>query len=229
VSVSDGDEVNRGVPLIAVAAALSFASGAMDITSFTRLGMVFSSVMTGNLVLFGLAAERASGELALHTAVAIGSYVLGVALGSLVGRDAGSPHALWPPRVTAILIVESVVFAGFTIGWELSSGHPAGNSQYFLLAAAALAMGLQSEAVRKVGTRLSTTYLTGALTATVASFVTRTKGVRNDLNLAVLASAAAGAAAGGALIRLVPAALPVLPVVAVVGVVAAVATVGVRE
>lgn len=48
----------RNVPLTALAAALTFGAGAIDIASFTRLGGVFSSVMTGNLVLLGLAAAH---------------------------------------------------------------------------------------------------------------------------------------------------------------------------
>jgi uncharacterized membrane protein YoaK (UPF0700 family) len=48
----------HGVPLIVLAAALAFASGAMDVAAFIKLGQVFCSVMTGNLVLLGLAAAR---------------------------------------------------------------------------------------------------------------------------------------------------------------------------
>ena len=66
-----GTHLRHNVPLIALAAALAFGTGAMDVASFTQLGGVFSSVMTGNLVLLGLAAARPSGELAAHTALAI--------------------------------------------------------------------------------------------------------------------------------------------------------------
>jgi hypothetical protein len=74
-------------------------SGAIDITSFTRLGTVFSSVMTGNLVLLGLAVERASGELASHTAPAFAGYILGVALGSLMCREAAMGGDSWREQV----------------------------------------------------------------------------------------------------------------------------------
>jgi uncharacterized membrane protein YoaK (UPF0700 family) len=219
-----------GIPLIVVAATLSFVSGVMDITSFTRLGMVFSSVMTGNLVLFGLAAERASGGLALHAAVAIASYIFGVALGGLVFRDAGSREVLWPRKVTAALALELLAVTGFTIAWELVNGRPTGNSQFLLLTLAALAMGLQSEAMRNVGTTLSTTYLTGTITSTVASFVTGARHAReNRLNLAILGSVTLGAAAAGGLISVVPVALPVLPMVSLIAIVVVARTVGVHE
>ena len=75
-----------------IAVALTFASGAMDVASFTRLGSVFTSVMTGNIVLWGLAAARGSLTLASHTAVAIVGYITGVAAGSRIAvgvRGAG--------------------------------------------------------------------------------------------------------------------------------------------
>jgi uncharacterized membrane protein YoaK (UPF0700 family) len=74
--------------LTVIAVALTFASGAMDVASFTRLGSVFTSVMTGNIVLWGLAAARGSLTLASHTAVAIVGYIAGVAGGSRIAVEA---------------------------------------------------------------------------------------------------------------------------------------------
>ena len=73
-----------------VAVVLTFASGASDVASFTRLGNVFSSVMTGNITLFGLSVARGSGSLAAHTTVAFAGYVVGVVVGdrAAVGRPA---------------------------------------------------------------------------------------------------------------------------------------------
>ena len=80
-----------GRVLTVIAVALTFASGAMDVASFTRLGSVFTSVMTGNIVLWGLAAARGSLTLASHTAVAIVGYIAGVAGGSRIA--VGAPGA----------------------------------------------------------------------------------------------------------------------------------------
>jgi len=71
--------------LTVIAIALTFASGAADVASFTRLGGVFTSVMTGNIVLWGLAAARGSLTLAAHTAVSIAGYIAGVAGGAILG------------------------------------------------------------------------------------------------------------------------------------------------
>src|SRR5581483_6572827 len=108
---------------------------------------------------------------------------------------------------------------GLTMGWELTGSHPLGAWQWSLLAVAALAMGLQTAAMRHVGTTLSTTYLTGTLTSAVASLASRRQSLRHTrLKVAVLVALAAGAA-GGALLAALPATLPVLPVSAVAAVV----------
>jgi uncharacterized membrane protein YoaK (UPF0700 family) len=228
--VNREEQSSRGVPLVVQAVALTFASGATDITSFTRLGEVFSSVMTGNLVLLGLAVERASGDLAAHTLVAFVGYIAGVATGTLIVGSAQDQDSLWPGRVTTTLVVELVVFAGFAVGWEIAGSHPGGAPQLLLLAAASLAMGLQSAAVRSIGTRVATTYLTGTLTGVVASLVNRGPHIReNRMNLAVLGAAAAGAAAGGGLIAAAPGALPVLQIGALFGVIIVAIRFGVAE
>lgn len=177
--------------------------------------------MTGNLILLGLAVARASGVLAAHTAVAFGGYTAGAAIGAVIGARSGSEDELWPAAVTASLVIEVAVFAVFTAGWELAGADPAGAWQLGLLATAALAMGLQSAAMRSVRTPLATTYLTGTLTGAVAELVK--SGRRADgigLSVTVLAAAAAGAAAGGGVLAVAPAALPALPMGAVTAVVA---------
>ena len=58
---------------------LAVTSGGADALGFLALGNAFTSVMTGNMVLFGVAtAHRDSGAMAL-TAVAIGAFVAGAA------------------------------------------------------------------------------------------------------------------------------------------------------
>ena len=92
--MNDGPK-QRVMTLIAIA--LTFGSGAMDVTSFTRLGNVLTSVMTGNIVLWGLAAARGSATLASHSTVAIAGYIAGVAAATWIAHgftgkaDAGKP------------------------------------------------------------------------------------------------------------------------------------------
>jgi len=78
----------REQSLTLIAIALTFGSGAADVASFTRLGNVFTSVMTGNIVLWGLAAASRSLTLFSHTAVAIAGSMFGVAGGPWVAKGA---------------------------------------------------------------------------------------------------------------------------------------------
>lgn len=67
----------RRITLTAIV--LTIGTGGIDVVSFTRLGGVFTSVMTANIVLLGLSIARTSGTLAAHAALSVGCYVAGVA------------------------------------------------------------------------------------------------------------------------------------------------------
>jgi len=87
-----------------------------------------------------------------------------------------------------------------------------------LIAALAVAMGIQSAAVRQLG-GLSTTYLTGTLTAVMAELVTRDRAPGLARRVGVFAAIVAGAAAGGLVAEDAPAWLPAVimtPLAAVV-------------
>ncbi|MGB9278821.1 MAG: YoaK family protein [Pseudonocardiaceae bacterium] len=222
--MSLGSHPPRNVPLTFLAIALTFGTGAMDVASFTRLGGVFSSVMTGNLVLLGLAAARPSGDLAAHTALAFAGYVTGAALGTWIAGPSRPHGQTWPVAVTLTLVVELAVMGAFSAGWELTQGQPAGGPQLVLVVVATLGMGLQSAAVRGLGASVSTTYLTGTLTGVVASLVAKQRPHHlNHRSVAILAAVAAGAAVGGALILTAPAILPAVPLATVTVVIAAAA------
>ncbi len=134
------------MPLAFLAVALTFGTGAMDVASFTRLGGVFSSVMTGNLVLLGLAAARPSGELAAHTASAFAGYVTGAALGTWIAGSPRPREQTWPVAVTVTLVVELAVMGAFSAGWGLTHGQPTGGPQLVLIVVATL--GMDSKAPR---------------------------------------------------------------------------------
>lgn len=200
-----------------VAVVLTFASGASDVASFTRLGNVFSSVMTGNITLFGLSVASRSGSLAAHTAVAFAGYVVGVVVGArAVGRPAerGS-GGHWPPRLTLTLLTELALLAGVLIGWELTGTRPSGTAQFVILAVAACAMGIQSAAVNQMGLgNVSTTFLTGTLTGLVSAIV-RSRSKPGARQAGVLAGLVVGALLAGVLDATAPAAVPLLPLLGV--------------
>jgi uncharacterized membrane protein YoaK (UPF0700 family) len=200
------------VPLTVLLVALTLGTGAMDVVSFTRLGGVFSSVMTGNLVVLGLAAARRSGELAAHTTLACAGYVTGAALGTWIAGPPSPREQTWPVAVTLALVVELAVMGAFTAGWELTDAQPTGSPQLVLVVVATLGMGLQSAAVRGLGTSVSTTYLTGTLTGVVASLVAKQRSRHIDYRgVAVLTAVAVGATVGAVLVLTAPAVFPALP------------------
>ena len=212
--------------LTLIAIALTFGSGAADVASFTRLGNVFTSVMTGNIVLLGLAVAQRSLTLASHTLVSIAGYIAGVAAGTWIAhgvkeRDAGpvsGEAGVLPTHVIWVLLAELMLLAGFTAGWEVSGARPTGWAQFSLLATLAAAMGVQSSAVKDMGlTEVSTTYLTGTLTGLVSSLASPGQDTPHGLRrFGVLIGLVAGASLCGLLVATAADAVPVLPLAALV-------------
>jgi uncharacterized membrane protein YoaK (UPF0700 family) len=215
--------------LTLIAIALTFGSGAMDVASFTRLGEVFTSVMTGNIVLWGLAAARGSLSLASHTVTSIAGYIIGVAGGTWVAHGfkasgGSAPEgdesrvSVLPAHISWALFAELILLAGFTVGWEITGSRPAGWAEYVLLAVAAAAMGVQASAVNEMGlANVSTTFLTGTLTGLVSSLVSPGQDTPHGLRrFGVLIGLAAGAGLCGLLLATAAAVVPVLPLAALI-------------
>ena len=97
---------------------LTLTTGAVDVTSFLALGNVFSSVVTGDLVLLGAAAGTGRPELAVHSGVALAGYLAGVMAGAPLAVRWHHASGTWPPSVTVTLAVELVILVarGLTNG-----------------------------------------------------------------------------------------------------------------
>jgi uncharacterized membrane protein YoaK (UPF0700 family) len=188
---------------------LTLTTGAVDVTSFLALGYVFSSVVTGDLVLLGAAAGTGRPELAVHSGVALAGYLAGVMAGAPLAARWHHASGTWPPSVTVTLAVELVILVAFSVGWELAGTHPSGAGQLALVAVLAAAMGLQAAAVRRLG-QMSTTYLTSTLTALVAGLVTGSKPDGMARSLGVLATLIIGAIAASVLLEEARAWLPLV-------------------
>ena len=205
----------------AVAAVLTFGTGALDVIALTHLGGVFASVMTGNFALTGLALAHSDGALLTHTAVGLVGYVLGVAAGTRITGRHQPGEALWPRSVTAALAVQFGVLFSLAVGWEAAGAAPTGAAQLVLLAAAAADMGLQSAAMRGLGVTVTTTYLTGTLTGLIAAFAGSLRARSEPAAVAALIAIVGGAACAGLVLATAPAAVPLLmlaPVAAVLAV-----------
>ena len=196
-----------------LALVLAFGAGATDAITFSRLGDVFASVMTGNLVLLGLSLGSGETTVVGRVALALAAFVVGVLGAGVITRGAPG-DAVWPRHVTRVLIVELVVMAVFTAAWLAAGARPDGTDQTLLLAGASFAMGLQSGAVIAVGIPgLSTTYLTGTLTTFLTTLAHR--GQVHLPGLGILAAALVGAFTAALAIRYADHVAPALPLGAI--------------
>ena len=178
----------------ALVVVLGLTTGAMNAVTFLRLGNVFSSVLTGNLVLLGVAAGQRHASLALHGGLALASFSLGVLAGSAITGAARDGQPAWPHRTTATLAIELVVLAGFSGGWLAAGGLPFGAARLALLGVASAAMGLQTAAVRHLG-QMSSTYLTSTFTGLLQALAVRRWPSGWQRSAGVLATLVLGAAA----------------------------------
>ena len=193
--------------------ALGVTTGATDVAGFERLGHVFAGVVTGNLVLLGIGGVRRDGSLALSAGCAVVGFLIGVLAAASGRRHKGDEEErVWPPGVTVALVCAGVLLLVFTVGWEATGGHPGREVQAVLLPIVAVAMGIQTTAVRRLGP-LSTAYLTGTLTALLEGLADRHWSTEESRGVAIIIAAIAGAATATLVIDHSPAFLPLVPLV----------------
>lgn len=207
---------------------LALTTGALDAVTFLRLGRVFSSVITGNLALLGVAAGKQDGGLAENAGLALAGYVLGVLCGGALTGTAAEGQPVWPRRVTVALAAELLLLAGFSGGWLTLGGRPSGGPRLVLLAVAAAAMGAQSTAVRGLG-QMSTTYLTSTLTGLLEALAVRRWPSAWRRSTGILLAFVAGAVGGSAAALRAPALVPAAIMVPIALVVVGSLTTGLRS
>jgi uncharacterized membrane protein YoaK (UPF0700 family) len=201
----DGARAGARVALVALTA----TTGSLDVTAFLRLGGVFASVMTSNLVFVGVAVVKTEAAFGARCAVAILSFVVGVSLGSAVAPPSGRENRLGTRPLSLLLTGELVVLVAYTTWWIVVDARPVGWTRVVLLGAIALAMGGQSAAARQLGNpNVGTTYLTGTVTSLAASLAGRRR--PDAESVVVLVALIAGAAAGVALLDAAPVTVPLL-------------------
>ncbi len=152
---------------------LTWAAGCIDAIGYLGLGHVFTANMTGNTVLLGLAIGQAHVRAVLRTLVALGGFAGGLALGALVVGHAREA-APWPAGVTRAVALEMVLLGALALSWALTGEPREPGTVHALIALCALAMGIQSAAVRRLSVPgIVTTYITGTLTSIVLGLVPR--------------------------------------------------------
>jgi uncharacterized membrane protein YoaK (UPF0700 family) len=174
---------------------LTLTTGTLDAVSFVKLGKVFSSVITGNLALLGIAAGERSASLAENAALALAGYAAGAAAASLIAGIPEPGQPVWPHHVTRALAAETAVLAAFSGLWLADGASPAGGSRVALLVMAGVVMGMQSATIRRLG-QMSTTYLTSTLTAIITDLALRRRPADGGRSGGILLAFVIGAALG---------------------------------
>src|SRR5258706_4802493 len=191
--------------------ALTVSSGAVDAISFLALGKVFSAFMTGNIAFLGLRLAGASSPGAVAIFSSMLSFAVGVYLSTRIVNT--SSGGLWPERVTLALGVSLIAHAAFVAIWFASSGQPSGNVAHVLLGLWALAMGIQSAAVRTLHVEAIFTTAANATVILLVSDISHwsaTVAVRRRF-ASILISLFIGATLGRLLLVPAPIYAPILP------------------
>lgn len=219
---------------------LTASSGAVDAISFLGLGKVFTAFMTGNIGFLGMALSgNAGAPSAIAVLVSMAAFAVGVYLATRIvapskrtaEKDSDTPHrAVWPRPVTLCLGLSLLPHLCFVTIWLAESGEPSVAMTRALLASWALAMGMQSGAVRRLDV---TGVFTTAATATYIFLIGNAGSDRPASEegrrwFGVIVSLLIGATAGGLMLGYLPAYAPILPLVITAGVVAS-ATMGFRR
>jgi uncharacterized membrane protein YoaK (UPF0700 family) len=200
----------------ALLVALTFGAGAVDAVAFLGLH-VFTAVMTGNLVLLGVAIGQGAAGNAFRGFVAVGGYGFGVLAGArIVGVL--PPERLWSSRVARALTLEAGLQAVFLGGWIVTGAKPDGVAAWALIATSGIAMGLQAALTRAMAPGRSTTYLTGTLTGLLSEL--SALGVRPDWwhRAAIVISLVCGALVGAMAFTSAPLFAPSIPLLVLAGV-----------
>jgi uncharacterized membrane protein YoaK (UPF0700 family) len=154
------------------AMALAATSGATDAIGFLSLGHVFTSAMTGNLVLLGISLGHRNGERAGRVLASLACFMVGAALGARIARSRKADDPVWPPAITNALAIEAVIFVVYAACWWSVGARPDIVGKAVLLGLGAVALGIQSSAMQRFGVGLNTTFLSGSLTTLVGQLAT---------------------------------------------------------
>lgn len=125
--------------------ALTVIAGILDATTILRLGHVFVSTITGNIVFLGLAAAGAKGFEVITPAVAIGGFLVGVLVGGRACRAARSHRGRALRNVLGVKVaLATVVLLTVTLTDERFSD----GVVYVVVVLLSISMGAQLAAIR---------------------------------------------------------------------------------
>jgi uncharacterized membrane protein YoaK (UPF0700 family) len=155
---------------------LAMAAGGMDALGLLGLGLVFTSALSGNTVLLGIAlAQGRLGEAILCSVVFLG-FIPGAIIGAAYMRSRPkSSHWSW--RITCALAIELSILLVFIV-WLVSIGDAKSTTDLLpLVLLSSLAMGLQYMTMLRLNVSgVTTTFVTSTVVNLVCRMVVPEKG-----------------------------------------------------
>jgi uncharacterized membrane protein YoaK (UPF0700 family) len=213
-------------PLPVLLLVMTTATGLVDAVSVLGLGRVFVANMTGNVVFLGFAVAGIPGFSLAASLAALGGFLVGALAGGALASARAQRRGHLLRDVALIEVVLLLVGVGLL---ATVTGTPGSGIASAVAAPAAVALGLQNSAVRRLAVPdLTTTVLTMTLTGIAADVRSAGRPVVTRRVLAV-ATMFVGALAGALLVLHVGLAWALLPAPVLLAVVAGVLAVAVRR
>jgi len=179
---------------------LTFTTGLVDAVSYLGLGRVFTANMTGNVVLLGFGVVGAGGLPVVSPLVSLCAFLAGaVGSGRLAARFASDRRV----HLARTLAIEVALIAVAVVLAATGAVHANRFSGDLVIALLALAMGVRSATVRRLGVPdLSTVVLTMTLIGLASdSPIAGHDGAGSLRRGGAVAAMFAGAVAGALLLR----------------------------
>lgn len=156
---------------------LAGVAGSIDVMSYFGLGHVFTANMTGNTIMLGLSIGQGKLSSSLHSLTAVAGFISGAFLGAFMVENKAKS---WITYITRTMAVEGCIIVVFALLWYRHNQTRGDISLYLSISLSAIAMGVQSAAIRHLHIPgIVTTFITGTITSIGMSAV---KGLRQGFN-----------------------------------------------
>jgi uncharacterized membrane protein YoaK (UPF0700 family) len=153
---------------------LASVAGSIDVMSYYRLNHVFTANMTGNTILLGLSIGQGKLASSMHSLVALAGFFSGAFAGALIVENKKKG---WSYYITLSVAIEAFIIFILALIWFKESTPLQNPVLYISILLSAIAMGIQSAAIRHLNIPgVVTTFITGTITSIGMSAVS---GLRN--------------------------------------------------
>lgn len=154
---------------------LAAIGGYVDAVGYIALYRLFTAHQSGNSAGLGVALSGGDWTTASRRATAIGAYVVGIGVGTVVVEVTRRWKPRWSGSAVALCELAALGAAlGVGVGWAIDGRIPLALTAPYAADAATLAsaMGLQTVVLRRVGgVTVRTTFVTGVLANMAEAFV----------------------------------------------------------